>query len=95
MKILYMTLKKEWFEKIKAGEKTIEFREIKPYWTKRLQHEDGSFRKFDQICFINGYSKASPRFCIEHKKTDFYYDKNDLSIDKPLYAIYLGEIINT
>lgn len=35
-KILYLTLKKKWFDLIKSGQKTSEFREIKPYWIKRL-----------------------------------------------------------
>lgn len=34
--MLTFILKKEWYEKIKSGEKTIEYREVKPYWTKRI-----------------------------------------------------------
>lgn len=34
--MLIFPLKKEWYEKIKAGEKTVEYREVKPYWTSRL-----------------------------------------------------------
>ena len=30
------TLKREWFAKIVDGSKRVEYREIKPYWTKRL-----------------------------------------------------------
>ena len=37
--MLIFPLKKEWYEKIKSGEKTIEYREAKPYWTKRLYSE--------------------------------------------------------
>lgn len=29
--MLTFNLKKEWFEKIKSGEKTHEYREVKPY----------------------------------------------------------------
>ena len=36
MKTLYLPLKKEWYEMIESGEKTEEYREIKPYWEKRL-----------------------------------------------------------
>ena len=39
MKILHLTLKKQWFEKILSGEKKEEFREIKEYWNKRLNKE--------------------------------------------------------
>lgn len=38
--MLIFPLKKEWYEKIKSGEKTIEYREVKPYWNKRLSHSD-------------------------------------------------------
>ncbi len=31
------TIKGEWLAEIVAGAKRIEYREIKPYWTKRLQ----------------------------------------------------------
>lgn len=29
--MLIFPLKKEWYEKIKSGEKTVEYRELKPY----------------------------------------------------------------
>ena len=45
MKILDLVLKKEWFDMIKNGNKREEYREIKPYWTKRLIDKDGNFKK--------------------------------------------------
>lgn len=33
---LYLPLKKEWFEMIESGDKREEYREIKPYWMRRL-----------------------------------------------------------
>lgn len=41
--MLMFILKKEWYEKIKSGEKTIEYREVKPYWNKRLNTEFNSY----------------------------------------------------
>ena len=35
-KVLTLTVRKQWFDMIVAGEKTEEYREIKPYWIKRL-----------------------------------------------------------
>ena len=35
-KVLTLTVSKEWFEMIQAGEKNEEYREIKPYWVARL-----------------------------------------------------------
>lgn len=37
--MLIFTLKKEWYEKIRRGEKTVEYRAVKPYWTKRIRNE--------------------------------------------------------
>lgn len=34
--MLTFNLKKEWFDKIKSGEKTHEYREVKPYWINRI-----------------------------------------------------------
>ena len=39
--MLIFPLKKSWYEKIKSGEKTIEYREVKPYWTRRFYNENG------------------------------------------------------
>lgn len=35
-KILDLPLKKEWYNMIESGTKTEEYREVKPYWIKRL-----------------------------------------------------------
>lgn len=37
--MLIFPLEKEWYKKIKSGEKTIEYREVKPYWSKRIYSE--------------------------------------------------------
>jgi hypothetical protein len=37
--MLIFPLKKQWYEKIKSGEKMIEYREAKPYWNKRICSE--------------------------------------------------------
>lgn len=36
MNILYLTLNAKWYNMIESGEKKEEYREIKPYWQKRL-----------------------------------------------------------
>jgi len=60
MKILYLTLKKKWFDMILSGAKKEEYREVKPYWNQRLHTES-----FNAIKFRNGYQKQSPWFIIE------------------------------
>lgn len=37
--MLIFPLKKEWYEKIRSGEKRIEYRDVKPYWSKRIYAE--------------------------------------------------------
>lgn len=43
MKILYMPLKKEWYEMIERDEKPEEYREESPYWRRRLIECYGAF----------------------------------------------------
>lgn len=40
MPTLHLTLKKEWFNMILSGEKKEEYREIKPYWIRRLMDDN-------------------------------------------------------
>ena len=56
MKTLFLTVKKEWFDKIVSGEKIVEYREAKPYWISRLLD-----RTFDKVVFRNGYGKNAPK----------------------------------
>jgi hypothetical protein len=51
MKILHLSLKKEWYEMIESGVKTEEYREIKPYWEKRLIDYKGLKRDYQWIVF--------------------------------------------
>lgn len=61
-KTLSLIVKKEWFDKIASGEKNEEYREIKPYWTKRLVDscKNGS-SPFTHVLFINGYGSTRPK----------------------------------
>lgn len=81
--MLILPIKKKWFDMIRSGEKKEEYREIKPYWTKRLNNEfdkmlksivpanvERDLRKYPQwltVIFKNGYSKHSPFIKCECK----------------------------
>jgi hypothetical protein len=52
MKTLHLSLKTQYFNEIKAGTKTEEYRLITPYWTKRLEG-----RSYDRIELTLGYPK--------------------------------------
>lgn len=60
MRILYLPLKKEWYEMIESGVKTEEYREIKPYWTKRLVGHN-----FTHVQFSYGYTKRTMTYKLE------------------------------
>ena len=77
--ILNLTLKREFFDQILIGEKTIEYREIKPFWA-RLEK-----KKYSLVKFRNGYNANSPVLICECKGIR----------KKDMYEIYLGKIIKT
>ena len=62
MKTLHLTLKKKWFDMIAAGIKKEEYREIKTFWSRRLNH------KFTHVCFSNGYGPDVPKMTFELKE---------------------------
>ena len=66
-KVLFLTLKKEFYDQIKSGEKTSEFREYKKHWIQKLMNDDGSFKTYDLILFQNGYQSNAPQLLVEFK----------------------------
>ena len=50
--MLMFPLKKEWYEKIKSGEKRIEYREVKDYWTKLFYNETIEYLKENRERFL-------------------------------------------
>lgn len=90
MKILNLTLKKQWFDMIASGEKREEYREIKPYWNKRLLN-----KKYDAISFRNGYSKDAPTILIELLNIQYGIGYTDWGAPATaeVYILELGAIL--
>ena len=69
MIVLDLPLKKEWYNMIESGVKTEEYREIKPYWIKRLFEtinvEFTHYEKIDDEC-ANFYCSN-----VKYLKDDF------------------------
>ena len=101
--MLIFPLKKEWYEKIKSGEKTIEYREVKPYWQIRLWHEGClpvseliayNYEEIRDIawpvfCYMQMGYKPETRLEAVIKKVEIKNGKEtDLHIDKPVYVIH-------
>ena len=77
---MVLTLKKQWFDMILSGEKTEEYREMKPYWEKRFGNYFKRVYNFSEkdffppivwnkqkknIVFRNGYGTDKPEFTAE------------------------------
>lgn len=97
-RVLHLTLKRQWFEMIIHSGKIEEYREVKPYWEKRLfnVNHNGQPKEYDIIRFKNGYGKNVPEMDIEWKgcwkgEGDPMYGAE---IGVEYYVIWLGKILS-
>ena len=103
-KTLHLSLKKEWYNMIESGIKTEEYREIKPFWCKRLISDydeameefgaiifdEKNFKQYDRIKFTYGYTKKYMVF--ECNGIDVGVgNPNWGASDKPVFIIKLGK----
>lgn len=103
---LHLTLKKEWFDLIAAGVKKEEYREVKPYWIKRLTGLNKiylspgwcSLPPCKCIEFRNGYKPDSPRVVVQWlglevgtPNPDWFPKDGDL--EENVFILKLGKII--
>jgi len=73
---------------ILSGEKKEEYREIKPYWSKRFEG-----KSYDVIVFRNGYHKDSPSFRVKILEIEVGYGKPKWGAPKEkVYILKLGEV---
>lgn len=91
---LRLNMKAKWYNLIEQGIKRTEYREIKPYWFKRLTLTTrfGSIvcRRFDTCTFVYGYTKKQMIFevkCIDRGtgKTEWGAEQG-----KEYFRIHLG-----
>ena len=84
---MVLILKKQWFNMILSGTKKEEYREIKPYWTKRFENYFGKILdiSLDQwiwtnrtktVVFRNGYGNDVPEFTAECSIREDYGNPN-------------------
>lgn len=85
--MLIFPLKKEWYEKIKSGEKTVEYREAKNYWSARISTYLAQSLQSRKCYFQLGY-RPETRLAAVITNWKIIDGKNtDLHIDKPVFAI--------
>ena len=87
-KELVLPLKAQWYNMIESGEKKEEYREIKPYWQKRL---DG--KEFDTVTFTYGYTKRRMTCKCNGIRKDTGNPKWGAVSGVVYYVISLGERI--
>jgi len=90
--ILYLTLKREWFDKIARGEKTEEYRSEGKYWDKRLVTKNGFYRTFKEVHFRNGYNKKNAFMRVKCKGVYLGYRVFN-NVEQMVYVIALGKIL--
>lgn len=102
--MLVFPLKKEWYNKIATGKKTIEYREVKPYWTTRFNNclcpgfSTGFMSAIfgDNVrptCYLQLGYNPDTRMIAKIKEIRIVDGKTtDLAIDKPVYAIHLENV---
>ena len=77
--MIILPIKKKWFDMILSGEKKEEYRDIKPFYARRIGEylrdrysrvlRDFSRDHIVDVLFRNGYSKDSPEFWAECEVT--------------------------
>ena len=77
------TIKREWLREIAAGRKQVEYREIKPYWTRRLSAIKAPF----ELRLINGMQSDAPEITVLVERIR----KNSHGGN---YELHLGKTIN-
>ena len=92
-KILSLVLEKKWFKKIISGEKTEEYREIKPYWASRLVNQKAEsgevlFDEFGGYCRVLGEPEYKP---FTHVLFYAGYAKDRQVVEKKIESISIGK----
>ena len=86
---LFMTIKRQYFDEIKAGTKTEEYRLVKPHWVNKLVGKE-----YTHIIFQNGYSRNAPRIEAEYLGYEVKNFKHEFfgNEDVSVFALKLGTI---
>lgn len=88
MKRIILPIKKIYFDRILSREKTIEYREYKPYFQKVFS---------EKVDCIEFHYYQGKRLLVEVERIEIINNilESDIITTEKLYAIHLGEIIGT
>lgn len=100
-KVLTLTVSKEWFDMILSGEKTEEYREIKPYWVARLFHNNSNIVDVRNLAsalagrtdLLKKYIDAQRIVLKQYTHVLFIngYRKDSSRIEKKIENIFIGK----
>lgn len=90
--VLKLVLTDHWFEEIKSGRKTSEYRKVTPFWEKRISKiRSGGFL----VEFQKAYRKNPERMMFEVDRVHIMNGLNtDLKCDCDVFEIVLGDRID-
>lgn len=94
MKNLDLPLKRKWYEMIESGKKTEEYRDIKPYWSKRLADcgHDLRYCRTAKMCgrcsrlVYSGWDKIQPAYT----HVNFRYGYTKRTMLREIESISIG-----
>lgn len=94
MATLDLVLKYTYYDMILTGIKREEYREIKPYWTKRINRSFSScrlFREVNRVRFHRGYTSTTMTYAVREVVIDTGKPEWGAKPDKKYYVIRLGK----
>lgn len=89
IKILDLPLKAKWYEMQESGEKTEEYREIKPYWCKRILGLDEPIvgeHYSNEGCNIFGYTHVRFRYGYTQRTFTHKIDSITIGYGNPAWG---------
>lgn len=87
-RVLFLILTEHWFDEIKSGRKTHEYREARDYWNKRL-----TGKRYTHVALRRGYGKGAEVMIFKiNALTRKQNISNDLNVPD-VWDIELGERI--
>ncbi|RYZ47920.1 MAG: ASCH domain-containing protein [Sphingobacteriales bacterium] len=93
MKPLFLILKGEWYDRILSGEKKEEYRDLTPFWEKRLRKTPTP----RQVIFQHGYTRNARRMLVEIEQISVAqpkrrYTDEQADITRRCFVLRLGAV---
>ncbi|GAB1351347.1 hypothetical protein MASR1M12_00770 [Erysipelotrichia bacterium] len=101
-KILHLVLKKRWFDMFASGDKTEEYREVKPHWQRIFANGlikiGGIYHNPESVivCFSHGYRKNRPQLYFRCRGLEVRNGRPSWGAEpgKKYFVIKIGETIS-